>query len=406
MELGLNYLKIILCIFILSNQVFGDLLREDFEKKFLINQKIDSPLTLQNIERLEDAFHQIGMQEIINNFLLKLKLSNLNEARAYVHSCELENDLLGQYQRGVIKTEYKTMVYSSQNFNDLEAFWKPNADLQKAIDNAYKLEILNNGHYASLVLIEWPILCIRPGMILGEAVSTFAHEIQHFLGDEEKSVDYTIYENENDYVNKRLVQSGGEFEAYKLEAKVLLKLHNEGLYDSMKDYGALLSFFNEDGEMIDSKGVKTIILDDYNYKEKFITQYRKNIKREYQNALAQSKTMIYFKDFLYEVLNENQQNQQILEGNLDIYNDNIETFENNIRIVLESIAEGGQYTQEDLNKWTSDKNEAELNVEKTKKELKELEKAIIYHTKMFNLAEESAVNAQDYQKKIRVKTLE
>jgi len=307
----------LLLTFLVSFSSMAALSLEDLNSVFATKNDL-GPMSIEKIRQLDEAFYELGIQEQFIQLQMKLDRHELDFLPQILHVCELEEDTLGTYQRGESLSTNSTIGPDS-NIDDLKVFWAI-SDPEKFIEENYKTQILNNGPYVSLMVMQWPVICIRPNMTLANVISTFAHEIEHFIGDEEKEIDLTKFTSEHDYVQKELVSSGGEFEAYQAGAKVDIVLEE---YMQRKNYSTLLKFFNDEGELTNENGLKKYILKTLDYESKFINNYRDIIVKSYNYKVDHYNSLIdWFA--LYE------SNYDISLGNLEVYESNIKVYENNI----------------------------------------------------------------------------
>lgn len=308
----------ILLIFLISFNALAALSEADLRKVFLSKDEI-GPISLEKIIELDDALTEIGMQDVIVRLQLKLDHHEFEFLPSIIHVCELEGDTLGTYQRGTTWTQ-RGALSPDTDIKDLRIYWEI-ADPEKYLEENYRVQIVNEGAYASLVVMEWPVICIRPGQSFKSVIATFVHEVEHFIGDEEKKVDYTHYESEEDYIQKRLLQSGGEYEAYQAGAQVYINLN---AILNVKTSSTLMTFFDESGELINSQGLQNYILKTLDYKTKFVNWYRDDLVNSVNSKVENYNTLLSWFD-LYE------QNRNINFSNIDVYENNIKTYENNIK---------------------------------------------------------------------------
>jgi hypothetical protein len=297
---------------------FAALTEEDLNKIFLTDSEL-GPMKLEKILEIDDALLELGMQDVMIKLQMKLDRHEFEFLPSILHVCKLEGDTLGTYQRGTTWLQ-KSSVAPNEDINDLRIFWEI-TDPEKYIEENYRIRVVDYEAYVALVRIEWPIICIRPGESFMSVLSTFVHEVEHFLGDREEKINYTDYIDEDDYVNKRLVQSGGEYEAFQAGAQVYVNLQN---MLNIKSYTSLLNYFDDNGNLINSDGLKSYILDRLDYRTKFINYYRDDLVKDVNKKVNDYNTLL-------EWFSVYEQNLNINQSNLEIYANNIKAYENNIK---------------------------------------------------------------------------
>lgn len=272
-------------ILLVSFSSFAALTTEDLERTFLKSEKQRS-LTVKELEYIESALHEIGEVEVFNSLRRKIATDKMEALSLYVQACNSLTDALGTYTRSKKTYRNKTIKFQD-DINNLKAFWGE-TNVLKDIEKSYKWYIENNGAYASLVIQSWPVICIRPNMKFKDVLLTFAHEVKHFTGDNGKENHFSHFENEDDYIAKRLMKSGGEFEAFQVTARVSISLFN--YFNTGFDF-FLLRFFDNEGNLTDSKGLQQYILQSLGYLKGFSKNYRDHILYEFHKKQHQQKSL-------------------------------------------------------------------------------------------------------------------
>lgn len=361
-------MKILILFTLLVTQLLAALTVEDLKKTFLTKADL-GPMSYEKLVELEDALREINREDIIEKLMNKLDRYELSFLSSIIHVCELEGDTLGTYQRGQSKTSMQTLEHDD-DINDLRIFWD-RADILDVINRVYKYQVINNGVYASLVIMEWPVICIRPGYMLANNLATFAHEVEHFLGDEEKSFDITHYENEQDYVIKNFYRSGGEFDAYQAGAMLYHNLKEQIGYKTNQSY---MKFFDSQGIIIDPAGLEKMVLDEMEYREGYISYYRSQVVESYNDKV--------------EELNRLRDWFELYEKNLSINISNKEIFQNNIKAYENNINYYEYYNRPDKVQEMKDK------IDQAKIDIEDASKAILFYTNIIELKAASLDNAQ------------
>lgn len=366
-------MKVFFLMLFFSLQVFSALTIEDLKQTFLDESQL-GPMSYDKLVELEDALIDIGREDIIQKLLEKLNRDQLSFLSSIIHVCKLEGDTLGTYQRGETSIQ-KSSLEPDADIYDLRAYWQ-RADLLDVINAAYKYEVLNTGVYAALVVMEWPVICIRPGKMLANNLATFAHEVEHFLGDEEKALDITTFENEQDYIIKNLYRSGGEFDAYQAGAMLYHNLASEVGYQTPQSF---MRYFDADGILLDPMGLETFILDELGYKDNFKANYRSQVVNSYNETVSDYNTLTEW-FALYE------NNLDVYLYNQDVYTGNIPIYERNKRIYA--------------NRGDTEKVQAmELKIQAARENLQKAKEAILFYE---NIIELKISTLDDLQKDISI----
>lgn len=273
------------------------------------------PLKTEYLLKIESALHDLGMSDYLLNLQDKLRVNSLEGVASYVHACETEADTLGYYKRGVTTTFKQSVQYGEDLF---AKEWGPEA--ASLIEKAYKHQVVDMHSYVALVIMEWPIICIRPNKKFASILSTFVHEVTHFVNDDELPTHYSQAEDEMDFVQKNLMSAGGEFEAYQASAKLIEELQNS--FD-VRVRSALMRFF-KDGEVYDREGLKDYILNGLGYAQRFRNEYRSGIVNDYNQNITQI-------DFLYRLEHSYQQNLNVYQQRLNIFQRNAHAYKEEIK---------------------------------------------------------------------------
>ena len=304
-------------ILLISVKAIAALTIEDLKSTFLTKAEI-GPMSYEKLIELEDALIDIGRDDIIIKLQDKLQRHNISFLSSIIHVCELEDDTLGTYQRGS-STIYTQALSPDADTSDLRVFWG-RGDILDNINSAYKYHTTNNGIYASLVVMEWPVICIRPEKMLANNLATFAHEVEHYLGDEEKALDITKYESEADFVIKNLYKSGGEFDAYQAGALLYHNLYEEIGYETPQSF---MRFFDHEGIVIDPQGLEKFILNDLGYEVGFKNIYRKQIIDSYNEEVNDYNNLTNWFELYAENLRISEYNESVYLKNIEVYDNNI-----------------------------------------------------------------------------------
>jgi hypothetical protein len=366
----------LLLLFVSNAYAFG---LEDLNKPF-IGKDERGPLKTDYLRTIEDALNDIGQGDFMLDLKEKLGLYDLDKISTYVQACKTEDDTLGYYRRGTISTTKSTIQYGDDIF---AKDWGP--ETADKIEKAYKHNIVNNNSHVSLVLTGWPIICIRPGQKLGSIIATFAHEVTHYVGDDELPIDYSVFESEKDFVQKYLEKSGGEYHAFQATGKVLNELNT--MYEFRIRMG-LMSYF-EDGEVVNSEGLKKYILDSLGYRKRFINNYRKSLVEDYNSEVNSYNSMINFLENYQQNLQISKSNMGVHQHNLQIHESNIGVYESNIKLFEGSIARGGRYTQADLDREKAKLEKAKAKIEEAKAAYQRESESVKFYENMVTFAQAS-----------------
>lgn len=346
----MKYFSILICYFLILCQASASITKDDLKSIFLTSNEL-GPLSIENLEIIENVLNETGQQEVINRLLVKLKLNSIHELSSVIHSCELPLDTLGLYQRGSTQSYTQTLSNEVAPTN-LEVFWQE-ASILEAINKSYQYEVQNNGVFASLVLREWPIICIRPKLELGKALGVFIHEVEHFLGDEFLEFKALQFNDENDYIEKELMRSGGEYSAYTEEAKYLSELQDRFDYKLSSSLGTNYQNFLQTG---DDEKLKKMILNELGYYKRFVNNYRAQMV----NALNSSRNGLRM---LYDYLDLYEENLRVSNYNFEVNLSNQNVFKHNMNY-YQSLGdqEGYQVEKDNLIKAIkeADKNQSEI----------------------------------------------
>ena len=250
---------------------------EELDKKFIQSSE-RGPLKIEHLHKIESALHELGMSDYLLKLKDKLRVNTLEGVSNYVHACQTETDVLGYYRRGSTRTLKRSIQYGEDLF---AKDWGPEA--ANLMEKAYKYNVENNNSYVSLVIMEWPIICIRPNQKFGSILSTFVHEVVHFVNDDELPTNYSHADDEMDFVQKNLMSSGGEFEAYLASGMIINEMQKQ--FD-IRLRSALMRYF-KDGVVYDHKGLQNYILQELGYATRFRNQYRKGIVEDYNANISE-----------------------------------------------------------------------------------------------------------------------
>lgn len=264
-------MKTLILALLFSSLSLASLSDEKLKSVFLTTADL-GPLSLEKLQEIEDALHEIGHHDKVSNMMSKLGLDQLSSLSSIIHSCDIPPHQLGTYTRGAISTIRKVQSPNA-DIQDLQAFWG-SADILERVNQAYKSYVVDQKSHAELVIIEWPVICIRPDKSFSSVISTFVHESIHFLGDEEQIEQYLDYDSENDYVYKTLRKSGGELEAFIGATQVEIELLKR--FPHAVKRNRMLDFFDQNAEVIPSylSRLENYILQDLGYETSFRTRYR------------------------------------------------------------------------------------------------------------------------------------
>lgn len=385
--------KIFLLLFIVSAHSWA-LTLEELDQKF-IGASERGPLRAEHLTKIESALHDLGLGDYLLNLQEKLKVNNLNDVANYVHACQTEKDTLGYYRRGTKRTMIQTIQYGQDIF---AKEW--DAETAKLIEKAYRHQVVNNNSHLSLIIMEWPIICIRPNQKFGSILSTFVHEVTHYVNDDEKGLSMVHVENETDYVEKYLMKAGGEFEAYQSSGKIL----NEIEKTFNKRFRPQLMTYFENGEVIDSQGLKNHILLSLGYKTRFINQYRQGIVEEYNSNIRNESTLKRFRYNYEENERINKHNLEVNKHNLEVYKSNIRVYENNLEIVMSAISRGRtRYNQSDIDRLNSQIESAKQKIESATKDVQLCKEAIKFYQNMVTFTDASLDQIQRDQRDLKEK---
>ena len=315
-------MKIFSLFFSICFSLFAALAQEDLKKTFLTDADI-GPMSYEKLVEFEDAFRDINRADVFEKLYEKLDRDQISFLSTIVHVCKLEGDTLGTYTRGQSRTSMQTMR-PEDDINDLRIFWG-RGDLLDVVNKAYKYYVENNGVYASLVVMEWPVICIRPGKMLANNMATFAHEVEHFLGDTEESIDITQYKNEADFVTQYYYQAGGEFDAYSAGALLYKSLEREIGYLTPQSF---MKFFDEEGIILDPDGLEKFVLDELEYRQNFVSTYRSLVVNSINEITSEINTLNQWFDLYEENLEISLYNEGIYLRNIGVYQRNKSIYQN------------------------------------------------------------------------------
>ena len=375
-----NFISLTLFVFSFITFNTWALTQEELNQSF-IGASERGPLRIEHLLKIESALHDLGMGDYLLNLKDKLRVDTLEGVSNYVHACQTETDVLGYYRRGVTRSFMQSIEYGQDIF---AKDWGD--DAAKLIEKAYKHQIVNMNSHVALVIMEWPIICIRPNQKFGSILSTFAHEVTHYVNDDELPMDYSQTDDEIDFSEKNLMSAGGEYDAFQASGKVINVIQKE--FD-IRIRSALMQYF-EDGEVVDSQGLKNYILFELGYGQRFKKEYREGIVRDYNQNISDES---FLRKLLYnyqENLRVNEFNLNVYRSNLGIYQQNIEIHGGNHEIVKSAIARGNRkYTQSDLDALQRKIAGAKSQLESAKQKLSECEAAIRFYKNMITFTEAS-----------------
>ena len=277
-------------------------------------------LTVEELEKIETALFELGFQDHWNRLEEKLGLTQKEGMALYIRSCQLQGDRLGTYTRGETLTYRKNILFG-QDISEPHLIFKQE-DILDQINNSYKWYTENNETYISLVIRSWPVICIRPGLSFAQTLSTFVHELEHFLGDQYQSPSSEELTDEFTFREFDFKRPGGEYHAFIAGSRLKIEL--------VENYGwpnvtPILSFFDEYREINDEQGFANYIFQVLEYNQIFRQKYIQAV-----NNYNRQNTNIY--NFLASTKNLYEQNLSISESNLAVAINNIEATEHNKRI--------------------------------------------------------------------------
>lgn len=349
-----------LCL--LSSQSLFALSLEELNENFITDPTPRS-LTVLELERLEAALFDIGHIDYWNRLEEKLNLTDKAAIGQYIRSCELEIDLQGTYQRGGTQSYTQGLVFGMDPERPELIFDRP--DILSAIENSYRWQAENNGPYVSLVIQNWPIICIRPGMRFGRALAVFVHELEHYLGDEYLPINPDNLIDEETFIQSEFRRSGGEYNAFLAGNQVSIDLAQKYGWLS---YNHILSFFSEDGTLTDEQGFESHILYTLNYIERF--------KNKYQTALQNFQTQNQHKRNLLISLKE------LFAYNKGISESNIRVAQNNLLILERNKSIYQRYNQ------LQQLRQVELDLELQRQQLESNQASFEFNTRMLEMTEQ------------------
>ncbi len=128
-------------------------------------------------------------------------------------------------------------------------------------------------------------ICLKPGLTLNETLGFLTHEFTHLAGGKGQvsPIDGVLkYSDQADYVQQILFSSGGEFEAYSAEARVIRKFFSKNEAEKMNE---LLQFFSSTGEVIQKESLAHYILENLAYRTVFTQRYLELVASNRKNTL-------------------------------------------------------------------------------------------------------------------------
>lgn len=370
-----GFLLLIICF---SFTVHSALIKEDVDEIFIEQYRVDEMLTIEEIKQIEDAFIDINQGHYFQAMMDKYGVSNIEGLTPYLSTCDEEVDAAGVMRRGQIK-KYTSTLNAKKGTADLSIYFEQ-ADIQAAIDKAYKTRIINNSAYVSLVLTEWPTICIRPGFRLGDILKIFAHEITHLVGDSIREFDILSFENEADYVEKRIEIQGGELDAFQEGAVITTTLQR--LFDYETNL-TIMKYFDDDANILDKEEYKEFVLGGLGYRKKYQKHYRDRLSEELQQSQMKGFDLMDYRDRYQESLD-------LHEGNVEIFEQRAQSFQNNI-----------EYYE-----YYGDKEKvAELKkeVEQDKVKLQETKNSILFYQEMIKLVDNQELLTKEREEEITQK---
>ena len=207
--LKLVFFKVIAAI-MLSSIASASLTLEDLNYSFASEGEYRS-LSTEELNKLEEALYELGLQDYWNRFEDKIGHTDKAALSLYLRTCDLPFDHLGTYTRGETLS-YRRGIMPNTDLSRPELLFEQDG-LLETLNEAYQWHTENNSSYISLVIRSWPVICIRPGQSFGKTISTFVHELEHFLGDQYLTPDYETLMDERKYIDWELRRSGGEYNA-------------------------------------------------------------------------------------------------------------------------------------------------------------------------------------------------
>lgn len=329
---------------------------QDLEQTFIEDSNYRA-LSIQELETLEAGLFELGLQEKWNDLEENLGITDKLTISQYIRTCELELDVQGTYRRGDTRTYQQGLMYGADLSRPELIFDRP--DILEQMENSYQWYAENNEVYISLVIQQWPTICIRPGMKFGRVLSVFVHELEHYLGDSNKKYSLEELSDPSDFADIELRRSGGEYNAFIEGSKVLLQLQNQYNWPS---YDPILNYFSLSGELIDEEGFVLHILFNLKYMDRFRNSYQTKLN-DYQNDLTHDR------NFLQNLVNTYTQNRDVSQYNITVSQDNIRILERNKNIFRR-------------NNQIAQLRDAETNLEHNRRQLVINQEALEFYTNL------------------------
>lgn len=338
---------------IFSNFAFA-LYAESLRSKFLIDPVTDE-LSFEQLSDLLELAHESGQQELILEVKDKYGVEEDKGLHNLIKGCDmLSHTNAGYYRRGT-KQEYTTSKHRPDLI--LTEIWDENT--YQKIEKAFKYQMREETLSFNLVLVEWPIICMKRKSILFDSFGTFIHELSHFLHDDElKDIHPLNFLNSDDYVLKHLMSPEGEYFAFYNEAIALSGIKH---LERKTPKFWMEKHLDNELNIIDEQKFQNYILNVLGYRSKFKDFFDKLIVHSYENDLKQLDRYKQYLELFEQNLEIAYKNLDVYKHNQKIYQKNIELIENNIEIIQKSIEHRGRYDEEDLAE-----QERELKLEKDK----------------------------------------
>lgn len=354
-------MKSLIILFIFSLNTFAAITLEELNETFLPANEY-GPVKLDKLQKLEELYHETGFQHVLDETLDKLNFNQLSDLSMVMKTCKAKHSTnLGYYQPGEQRKHIRGRNYLNEIFG---ITW--DEKILKKIEDSYIHYIKNSSGYFSLVLVDYPEICLKDGESLASSALTFVHESVHFrYHDETEEIDMMDYSDAEDYAWKKLYKPEGELAAFKAEGEFLTNITS--LY-GYQEYNWLRGRIVDGDYFYSEKRFTNFIMKVLNYEERFIKQYKDFFHINYNvNTKNRDNEKFYLKQFISN-LAINEQNLINNLKNRDYYQDSIDIYAR----TDEEIAAAEENLQQSLDKI----DEAKNSIEHYKKLIEEIEQSV------------------------------
>lgn len=319
-------------------------------------------ISIDHILKIENALFELNHAYILDELITKFHLEKIEDLAEFI-IFENANFSTSGLTKILANKKMSSIKYSVDIFSEN---W--GQDFLEKLEAAYRYNHVKD--YSSILVVEWidlPTIHIKTNRPFFRILKTFIHEAYHGLHISEEKIKFQDFLDIEEYLARLTLKEGGEFYAFCAAAKIHKEMEAIGLNEPEK----FISICNDINDEAEEKGV-SIILDLYGYRERFLSELRK----KELNLLNNKKND---ESFIYEMK--------------ELYIENVEIFESNIRVAHHNIA---------LFEETHNKKKLEI----WKENLILYEENLIFYNNLLNYVEsdleklESGIAAQEHTVKI------